>query len=196
MTTTKAGPGRPRDEGMDSRILDAALSVYAVRGAAGFSVDQVAKLAGCSRPAVMARYETREDLLLNAVRSFDARLDTEDIGTARDQLISLAQHLLSEFASPAGMATFRIVFDSLDDAALHLEWEAINKVRLACIDEVLDRGVARGELSDHVRSVEFLHCLVGSMMAKSFYARLGEDDRMVGGDEAEKIVDFLLRRAT
>ncbi len=196
MTAARTGPGRPRDEAIDARILDAALAVYAARGSSGFTVDQVARAAGCSRPAVTARFPTTEALILHAVRSFDARLGTEDVGAARDQLVSLAQHLLDGFASPAGMATFRIVFDSLDDPELRHEWESINKIRLGCIDEVLERGVARGDLPPGVRSAEFLHALVGSMMAKAFYARLQDGDPAVDATEAERIVDFLLDRAS
>ena len=177
---------------MDARILEAALSVYAAKGLAGFTIEQVAREAGCSRPAVNARYPTRADLLLKAVRSFDARLATEDVGSARDQLVTLAEHLMTGFASTAGRATFRIVFDSLDDAELRAAWERINEIRLAGISEILARGVARGQLPQQVQSTEFLHALVGTAMAKAIYGWLGTSDVVADPAEAARTVDFLL----
>lgn len=190
----RSGRGRPRDTSIDARILDAALTVYAARGLSGFTVDQVAREAGCSRPAVSARYPTRTALLLAAVRSFDATLATDDIGSARDQLVALAEHLVDGFGSTAGRATFRIVFDSLDDPALHAAWEEINAVRLSGIEEILARGVARGELPVEVRSTEFLHALVGSAMARAIYGWLGGGEAGPDPGEAARTVDFLLGR--
>lgn len=190
----RTGPGRPRDESIDARILEAALGVYAAKGLSGFTIEQVARAAGCSRPAVSARFPTRTELLLEAVRSFDARLTAEDVGSARDQLVALAENLLEGFASTAGRATFRIVFDSLEDPALHAAWEDINAVRLAGIEEILQRGVARGELPADVRSPAFLHAFVGAAMAKAIYGWLGEDPSLTQVGEAAATVDFLLRR--
>ncbi|WP_183407897.1 TetR/AcrR family transcriptional regulator [Nocardioides marmoriginsengisoli] len=188
----RPGPGRPRDESIDARILEAALTVYAAKGLSGFTVDQVARAAGCSRPAVSARFPTRTELLLEAVRSFDATLATDDVGSARDQLVRLAENLVDGFGSVAGRATFRIVFDSLDDRALHAAWEDINAVRLAGIAEILERGVERGELPEEVRSEAFLHALVGAAMAKAIYGWLGEGS--AGPHDAAGLVDFLLGR--
>jgi AcrR family transcriptional regulator len=190
------GPGRPRDTAMDARVLDAALRVYAAHGKAGFTVDLVAKTAGCSRPAVYARWPTRQDLLLAAVRSFDATLEVADEGSARDQLVSVAQQMLEGFSSTHGIATFRIVLDSRDDEALRAEWEKINTVRLKSASEVLERGVARGEWRADVASTEFLRSLTGATMLQGIYSHMGFPEQSTGRREAEGLVDFLLRGRT
>jgi AcrR family transcriptional regulator len=188
------GPGRPRDPDMDARVLDAALRVYAAHGKAGFTVDLVAKTAGCSRPAVYARWPTRQDLLLAAVRSFDASLEVADEGSVRDQLVAVARRMLEGFASTHGIATFRIVLDSRDDEALRAEWEQMNAVRLNSALEVLERGVARGEWHPDVASTEFLRSLTGATMLQGIYTHLGFLEESIAGlREAERLVDFLLR---
>jgi len=187
------GPGRPRDPDMDARVLDAALRVYAAHGKAGFTVDLVAKTAGCSRPAVYSRWPTRQELLLAAVRSFDASLEVADEGSVRDQLVSVAHQMLDGFSSTHGIATFRIVLDSRDDEALRAEWEQINRVRLKSAMDVLDRGVARGEWHPDVASTEFLRSLTGAAMLQGIYTHLGFPAQSTAGvEEAEKLVDFLL----
>lgn len=179
---------------MDARVLDAALRVYAEHGKAGFTVDLVAKTAGCSRPAVYARWPTREELLLAAVQSFDASLDVADEGSARDQLVSVAQQMLEGFASVHGMATFRIVLDSRGDEALRSEWEKVNTVRLRSATEVLERGVARGEWSDEVSSTEFLRSLTGATMLEGIYTHMAFPERLTSARaEAERLVDYLLQ---
>ncbi|MEB3070299.1 TetR/AcrR family transcriptional regulator [[Mycobacterium] vasticus] len=178
---------------MDARVLDAALRVYASHGKAGFTVDLVAKTAGCSRPAVYARWPTREDLLLAAVRSFDAELEVPDVGTVRDQLVSVAQQMLEGFASTHGMATFRIVLDSRDDEALRAEWEKINSIRLSHASEVLERGVVRGAWRADVASTEFLRSLTGATLLQGIYTHMAFPEKSAGvRREAERLVDFLL----
>jgi AcrR family transcriptional regulator len=182
---------------MDARVLDAALQVYASHGKAGFTVDLVAKTAGCSRPAIYARWPTREELLLAAVRTFDASLDVADEGSSREQLVSVARQLLEGFASVHGMATFRIVLDSRDDEALRAEWEKVNTVRLRNASEVLERGVARGEWNAEVSSAEFLRSLTGATLMEGIYTYMAFPERLTGaGVEAERLVDFLLRGRT
>lgn len=197
MSAQGPGPGRPRDPDMDARVLDAALQVYAAHGKAGFTVDLVAKTAGCSRPAVYARWPTRQDLLLAAVRSFDASLEVADEGSVRDQLVSVAHQMLEGFSSTHGIATFRIVLDSGDDEALRAEWEQINTVRLESALEVLERGVSRGEWHPDVASTEFLRSLTGATMLQGIYNHLGFPQRSTSApNEAENLVDFLLRGRT
>lgn len=191
--TSNSGRGRPRDRDLDARVLDAALRVYAAHGKAGFTVDLVAKTAGCSRPAVYARWPTKEDLLLAAVRNFDAGLDVADEGSARDQLVSVAQQMLEGFSSVHGMATFRIVLDSRDDQVLQREWEKVNTVRLRSATEVLDRGVARGEWRADVASTEFLRSLTGATMLEGIYTHMAFPERMTDAKAAaRRLVDFLL----
>ncbi|OBG02552.1 TetR/AcrR family transcriptional regulator [Mycolicibacter sinensis] len=178
---------------MDARVLDAALRVYAAHGKAGFTVDLVAKTAGCSRPAVYARWPTKEALLLAAVRSFDAGLEVADEGSARDQLVSVTRQMLEGFSSVHGMATFRIVLDSRDDQVLRREWEKINTVRLRSATEVLERGVARGEWRADVASTEFLRSLTGATMLQGIYTHMSFPERLTdAGTEARRLVDFLL----
>lgn len=179
---------------MGARVLDAALRVYAAHGKAGFTVDLVAKTAGCSRPAVYARWPTRQDLLLAAVRSFDADLDVTDQGSARDQLVSVTHQLLQGFASVHGIATFRIVLDSRDDEALRAASEQINTVRIIRTMEVLQRGVARGTWQPEVASTEFLRSLTGAAMLQGIYTYMNYAEQSgASRQEAARLVDFLLR---
>ena len=54
-------PGRRRDPELDERVLEAALTVYARQGWAGFNFDAVAREAGCGRPALYRRWQSKRN---------------------------------------------------------------------------------------------------------------------------------------
>src|SRR5262249_5011364 len=63
-TERKRKRGRPRDRGIDERIIHAATAVYAERGWTGFNFDVIARRAGVSKDAIYRRYESPVALLL------------------------------------------------------------------------------------------------------------------------------------
>ncbi|ABS64458.1 transcriptional regulator, TetR family [Parvibaculum lavamentivorans DS-1] len=71
----KSGPGRPRDQAADAAILGAALEIFIERGAAGTTVEEVAKRAGVARTTLYRRWTSKNELLADAVAS--VRLATE-----------------------------------------------------------------------------------------------------------------------
>ena len=67
---TAQGPrvGRPRDPQIDSAVLDATLAVLDGSGYARLTVEEVARRAGTTKPAVYRRWPTRQLLALEALR--------------------------------------------------------------------------------------------------------------------------------
>lgn len=75
--------GRPRDEKADKAILDAALELFIERGAAGTSIEEVAKRAGVARTTLYRRWPTKNELLADAIA--EVRLGAEsEAGDWRD----------------------------------------------------------------------------------------------------------------
>lgn len=66
---TAAVRGRPRDPGLDTAILTAALDLFVERGIAGMSIEQVAKRAGVGKPTVYRRWSTKELLVADAIEA-------------------------------------------------------------------------------------------------------------------------------
>jgi AcrR family transcriptional regulator len=62
-------PGRPRDTGADTAILEAALELLIERGAASASIEQVARRAGVTRATVYRRFPDKTQLLIAAIES-------------------------------------------------------------------------------------------------------------------------------
>ncbi|PRX46163.1 TetR family transcriptional regulator [Prauserella shujinwangii] len=59
--------GRPRDTQIDAAVLDATLAVLDESGYAGLRMEEVARRAGTTKPAVYRRWPTRQHLALDAL---------------------------------------------------------------------------------------------------------------------------------
>jgi AcrR family transcriptional regulator len=85
-------PGRKRDPGRDTQILEAALDVLAESGYEGATVDAVAARAQTARATVYRRWPTKLDLVLAAVAHMStadaAPEDLPDTGSLRGDLIA------------------------------------------------------------------------------------------------------------
>ncbi len=61
--------GRPRDDGLRTAILDAAVEIVSSTGFAELSIDAIAKRAGASRPTIYRWWPTKGAILLEALLS-------------------------------------------------------------------------------------------------------------------------------
>lgn len=189
--------GRPRDRDLDDRVIAAALEVYARHGWAGFNFDAVARVAGCGRPALYRRWQSKKDLMLAAIRAFDARLDVTDAGSVRDQLAAVAEQLFTGFLSTRGLASVRMAVDGIEDAELWEQWDAIRRTRIRAAREIVRRGLERGELAAGTSASKLLNSITGAMLSEAMTVRPG--DRAAAAADArrraESAVDFLLYAA-
>jgi TetR/AcrR family transcriptional repressor of mexJK operon len=65
-----AAPGRPKDQGKGTAILDAAKRLFTMHGFDGASMDQIAAEAGVSKLTVYSHYGDKETLFAAAVKSY------------------------------------------------------------------------------------------------------------------------------
>lgn len=149
--------GRPRDESLTARIIDATLAALAEHGYAGTTVEGVARRAGVSRPTVYKRWPLLADLLLDATLAARSRapayvtgeMAAPDTGTLRGDLRELARQgtaildVLADAGLLEGLVADAIrhphVGDRLRDELLAPDEEAVGAI--------VDRAVERGELA-------------------------------------------------
>lgn len=83
--------GRKRDSSRDQDILDAALDVLAETGYDGMTIDMVAARAKAGKATLYRRWDSKPDLVLDAVACLKAvPLDTlPDTGTLRGDLVAM-----------------------------------------------------------------------------------------------------------
>ena len=184
-TTPTTGPasGRPRDPGLEARVLDAAFSVYARRGWAGFTSEEVARQAGVGKSSLYLRWPTKLAVLLDSIRLRERDNVVADTGDLRHDLLAFARQTFDRLNGEDGAVTLRLVvesrfYDDLRDglsSAAHIE-------QIHAIRAIVRRAIQRGDLpagasvtliSDMVAGSVLNHALVtpphlrGAMEARS-----------------------------
>jgi AcrR family transcriptional regulator len=161
-TTPTTGPasGRPRDPGLDARVLDAAFSVYARRGWAGFTSEEVARQAGVGKSSLYLRWPTKLAVLLDSIRLRERDNVVADTGDLRHDLLAFARQTFDRLNGEDGAVTLRLVvesrfYDDLRDglsSAAHIE-------QIHAIRAIVRRAIQRG---DHIADQR--HRCAGSVL--------------------------------
>jgi AcrR family transcriptional regulator len=155
---------------MESRVFDAALEVYSQRGWSGFTLDAVARTAGVGNAAIYRRWDSKAELLSQAVQAHAVTLEDIDTGSSREDLMELGRHFLVGYQVPAGIAGLRMVLDARanPDLAVAFETERDGQRRVSALS-VLRRASARGDLNPAFTPGVALEVLAGATLVRLMY---------------------------
>lgn len=103
--------GRPRDETLRSRCLDAAIDVYASLGWSGFNFESVAQEASVGRPALYRRWTDRGALLIDAMLHASPTIEDVDLGSLSDELARVLADYVAVLQGNRGRAGQRLYLD-------------------------------------------------------------------------------------
>ena len=82
-------PGRPRSAQAHKAILDATLELLAQEGVQSLSIEAVAARAGVGKTTIYRRWDSKEDLIIDAIRSVQIDFPIIDSGDLRHDLVTL-----------------------------------------------------------------------------------------------------------
>lgn len=139
--------GRPRSADADEAILAATLELAGEVGINGMSMDELAERAGVSKTTIYRRWTSKEQLVLEALRSAMGPLDDVDTGTlsgdVRAYLIELGERMKRGRMSDVLPHLIEV---ACHDEALQSRLDDYVQYRRAPLLAILGRGVERGEL--------------------------------------------------
>ena len=184
------GPGRPRDARHDQSILDATLGILLEQGYRGVTIEGVAARAGVGRPTIYRRWPSKPAVVVAAlVQSDRLALPAPDTGSLRNDLIAVQRHQVERMNSPdARRVTAGLIADLADDPELGDTYVSqFLAPRRATVWEVLQRGVARGELDADVDFAFVYDLLVGPLFMRAVVW-----GQPLAPDAAEKTADVVL----
>ncbi|MFN8075834.1 MAG: TetR/AcrR family transcriptional regulator [Kineosporiaceae bacterium] len=185
-----AGPGRPRDAGVDVRVLDAARAVLGRRGYDGFSVDEVASTAGVAKSTLYRRWPTRDHLVVASLTSVLQReAPLADTGTIRGDLLSTLSGIADFLRHPAYsrlVAEMVAMVARHEDLAEQIHAAAASRRRAGVA--LVERAVARGELRADVDANVLTDQLVGPLYYRILVSGEPVDDAFL-----DRLVDTSLR---
>ncbi|HYH31267.1 MAG TPA: TetR/AcrR family transcriptional regulator [Pseudonocardia sp.] len=171
--------GRPRDPQIDAAVLEAVLGVLDEAGYARLTIEEVARQAGTTKPAVYRRWPTRQHLALAALAS---RLGDSPVPDTGCTLCDLGEGIL------VFVAAFRRIRPGVL-AALFADCAAVPELRDAflttlfepprtAVGRMLDRAVDRGDLRADVDRALVLDMLSSLVHHRALFgpAPITDDD--------------------
>lgn len=184
-------PGRPRDEGVDQRILAAALNRLSRFGYDGLRVDDVASDAAVAKTTLYRRWPSKAGLVADVMRQlYIDRVHVEDHENLRDDLVALvteSYELL--FEGPARIFE-ELVRESAGNRELAEVVRSTTDARRRAFHQAMNRAVARGELDPSLD-----HELVIDLLVGPLWTRLLVSDSPMRRSDVETIVDTVLSGA-
>ena len=189
----RKAPGRPRNAQADEAILDAVLELLAGgHSVAAISIEAVAAKAGVGKATIYRRWSNKEALIIDAVASMKGPLPTPRGESARDDLVLLVKANRSGRALRYGQATVCLLPEFLKDPHLHDMYRAVVEPRRQVMREVLQRGVANGELRADLDVELALLMISGPSMMQNM---LKWNPAVPSEGFAEALVDSFMRGA-
>jgi len=140
--------GRPRAEGTEARVLDAARQVVEARGYDATTVDDIARAAAVSKGSIYRRWPSKGVLVYDAcIARGDTLPEVIDSGDIVADLVAVAQLTAESFRSGQQELFARIAADAQRDAALmDLLRTRFFAPRSDAIVRRVELAVERGEL--------------------------------------------------
>jgi AcrR family transcriptional regulator len=180
--------GRPRDPQIDATVLEAALAVLDESGYGRLTIEEVARRATATKPAIYRRWPTRQHLALAALASRIGESPVPDTGCT---LCDLGE----------GIGVFLTAFRRIRPgvlAALFADCAAVPDLRdaflttlfdppRAAVGQMLERAVARGDLRADVDRGLVLDMLSAVVHHRVLFGHAPTTDR-----EVEQAVEALL----
>lgn len=188
-TAHGARVGRPRDPQIDAAVLDATLAVLDESGYGRLTLEEVARHAGTTKPAIYRRWPSRQQLVLAALglRLGDAR--APDTGCTLCDLDECLKVFVAAFRRMPPDVIGPLFADCVGDRDLRAAFmTTLFDPPRAAVKETLDRAHARGDLRDDVDR-DLILDLIGSLVHyRALFGHAPTSDA-----EIERAVEALLQ---
>jgi AcrR family transcriptional regulator len=141
--------GRPRDPLIDDAVRDAAVEVLSQVGYARLTLEEVARRAGTTKPAIYRRWRSRQHLLLDALdRKLSANATpVSDSGCVICDLIDSVRVFTAVFRCvPPGVLGALLVDCATQPGLRTVFMRTLFEPARNAVGEVVDRAKARGDL--------------------------------------------------
>ena len=181
--------GRPRDTQIDAAVLGATLAVLDESGYGRLSLEEVARRAGTTKPAIYRRWPSRQRLVLAALGQRLGEERAPDTGCTLCDLDECLKLFVAAFRRMPPDVIGPLFADCAGDRELRAVFMAtlFDPPRVA-VKETLDRAHARGDLREDVDR-DLILDLIGSLV---HYRTLFGHARTTDA-EIERAVEVLLQ---
>ncbi|NKS48386.1 TetR family transcriptional regulator [Rhodococcus hoagii] len=182
--------GGPRKRDL---VLRAVVDELAVTPYAQLTVERIAEASGVHKTTLYRWWSGKPELVADALATLMDTGPVPDTGSTRDDLVQWLTGTVRNYAgSPLGVAMPALISDlaRTPEGLAAFRGAFLAERRTNCV-EVIDRGVARGDLPSDLDVDLFMDTLAGAV----FYRQVVSGG-LVDADLAERVVDLLLPSAS
>jgi AcrR family transcriptional regulator len=181
--------GRPRDPHIDAAVLGATIAALGDSGYARLTLDDVARRAATTKPAIYRRWPNRQRLVLAALATRLGAARAPDTGCTLCDLDECLKVFVAAFRRMPPDVIGPLFADCAGDRELRAAFmTTLFDPPRAAVSETLDRAHARGDLRDDVDR-ELVLDLIGSLIHyRTLFGHATTSDA-----EIERAVEALLQ---
>ncbi len=176
------GPGRPRSERSHQAIIGATNELLAERGFAELTMDEIAERAGVSKATIYRRWPSKGTLVFEAFTAdYVARQPAPDTGSLKGDLTARLQTWVRIVdGTVTGRTLKALLTEAQRDEDLAIVWRDhfMKPVREES-KALVQRAVARGEISQRTDPDVLLDLIYGPMYHRLLQGHLPLNDRFV-----------------
>jgi len=192
-------PGRPRHADTEPRAYKAVIELFGQRGWSGLTLDAVATHAGIGKSSIYLRWDTKHDLLIEAIRDFESKndLSPDENLPLREYLIAYATGRGKALLGEEGQTMLNIVSAA---AANPVEFQEIREESIGHgilpLTGRLERAVTDGELPAGTDTGAIIDGLEGSLIFHLLIAPRGATREVLAADlerYVTNLVDVAMR---
>ena len=161
--TTKSSPGRPRSVEANQAILQATLDLLAEVGYQGLSIEAIASRAGVGKTTIYRRYDSKEELLVEAIEHNRPELEIPNTGSFWADIDIMHRQCAKIDFSPLGRQTLAMIISlaSTNPMFAEIYRKKYLSPRVKAASEIFERAKARGELAENVDTNLIFDLMVG-----------------------------------
>jgi AcrR family transcriptional regulator len=160
--------GRPRSTKAHQAILHATLELFAEEGYDAMSIEAIAERAGVGKTTIYRRWDSKEELVLDAFRGMQAEFPVVDTGNLRNDMIHLLKLVwdMSNSHPLLEKLYVRIVGESRANPDLvRFFSERQLRPRLHLFRQMIERAQACGEIRKDLDPLLVLELFTGSLLS-------------------------------
>lgn len=188
-TVSSARTGRPRDPQIDAAVLQATLAMLDESGYGHLSLEEIARRADSTRPAIYRRWPNRQHLVLAALAARLGEAQAPDSGCTLCDLNEGINVFIAAFRQIRPDVLGPLLADCAADPGLRDAFMArLFDPPRAAVAQMLDRAVARGDLREDIDR-DLILDMLGSLV--HYRALFGHAP--TGDADVESAVEALLR---
>jgi AcrR family transcriptional regulator len=183
LKTAKATRPGGRSARVRAAVIDSLLGELSDHGFGDTTMEGIARRAGVNKTTLYRRWGSREHLLLDAMLELgERRVPIPDTGSLREDLLTVGREIVANVTRPDTIGLVHaLAAEARQNPELIAAARAFWEVRFSLLEEMVARGIERGELPAGTDPKPIVEGLLGGIYLRLLVTREPLDDEFLAG---------------